>query len=273
MPEARVNGCTLYYELTGTGPPVVFIHGEDHGIEEFEEQLPYFAPRYRCLAYYRRGHGKSASVPFGYSLWQQTLDLAGLLDHLELQDVAIVSIGMGNPVAVSYALRHSRRVRGLALSVWFELQGYPAVEAHLRFGGESFCTKHVRMAEIARDQGAEGLQAFIEREPRLFSHLPQDPALRKRVAQLTASHPPAHYVQAAEFYLSIPDLVEEMPRLTCPILGICGTRDPAPDPVALMRNVPSFREAWIQDAGRFALLEQPAEFNRILDSFLGGLTC
>jgi len=52
-----VNNCRIEYELTGAGPPVVFIHGESHGIEMFQHQLPHFAKTHRCLAYYRRGHG------------------------------------------------------------------------------------------------------------------------------------------------------------------------------------------------------------------------
>src|SRR5262249_37454073 len=39
MPIADVNGCKLYYEANGTGPEVVLIHGEDHGIEMFEQQV------------------------------------------------------------------------------------------------------------------------------------------------------------------------------------------------------------------------------------------
>jgi pimeloyl-ACP methyl ester carboxylesterase len=42
-------------------PDVVFIHGEDHGIEMFEPQVAHLSPHYRCVTYYRRGHGRSGS--------------------------------------------------------------------------------------------------------------------------------------------------------------------------------------------------------------------
>jgi 3-oxoadipate enol-lactonase len=271
MPEADVNDCSIYYELEGTGPAVVFIHGEDHGIEEFVHQVPYFRGRYRCLTYYRRGHGRSESVPYGYSLWQQTLDLAGLLDYLHIADVAIVGVGMGNPVAVSYALHQPGRVRGLALAVWFELKGYPALEEQLRVGQMSFCSKHQTMFEVCRAHGNQGLVEFIERNAQLFRHLPDGPELRSEVARLTASHPPEHYLQAAEFYLSLPNLLPDMHRIRCPILGICGRHDPAPDRPELMRDVPTFSQAWIEGAARFALMERPDEFNRVLASFLAAL--
>jgi hypothetical protein len=39
MPIADVNGCKIYYEVNGIGPDVVFIHGEDHAVELFEQQV------------------------------------------------------------------------------------------------------------------------------------------------------------------------------------------------------------------------------------------
>ena len=59
MPFANVNQCEIYYELHGSGPDLVFVHGEDHGIEMFEHQVARFAEDHRCLVYDRRGHGKS----------------------------------------------------------------------------------------------------------------------------------------------------------------------------------------------------------------------
>jgi hypothetical protein len=45
MPIANVNDCEFYYEVTGSGPDVIFVHGEDHGIELFEHQIVYFSKR------------------------------------------------------------------------------------------------------------------------------------------------------------------------------------------------------------------------------------
>src|SRR6266536_1885932 len=102
MPTAKINGCDIYYETNGNGPDVVFIHGEDHGIEMFEHQVAHLSGQYRCVAYYRRGHGRSELPPYGYSLRNQMLDLAGLLDHLEIQHAAIVAVAMATTIAASY---------------------------------------------------------------------------------------------------------------------------------------------------------------------------
>src|SRR5712691_4613527 len=128
MPIAKANKCELYYELNGSGPDVVFIHGEDHGIEMFEHQAARFSGHYRCVTYYRRGHGKSQLTPYGYSLRNQMLDLGGLLDHLEIQRAVLVAVAMATTIATSYALEYPGRVRGLALASWYELDGYPLME-------------------------------------------------------------------------------------------------------------------------------------------------
>ena len=125
MPIADVNGCKIYYEMSGIGPNVVFVHGEDHGIEMFEHQIAQLCGDYQCLAYYRRGHGRSELAPYGYSLRNQMLDLAGLLDRLEVRQAVIVAVAMATTIAASYALEYPDRVRALVLASWYELDGYP----------------------------------------------------------------------------------------------------------------------------------------------------
>lgn len=272
MPEATVNGCNLYYELRGSGPDVVFIHGEDHGIEQFHDQIPHFEQQYRCLTYYRRGHGKSESAPYGYSLWNQTLDLAGLLDHLAITSTAIVGVGMGNAVAVSYALYRPERVTGAILAAWYELDGYPQLEQRRKAHRMSFADLHMKMFAISETMGEGALLEFIERETdTLFPIFPTDPVLRSRMARMVASHPARHYVQALEHLTSVPNLVREMHRIKAPLLGICGTDDPSPDRPELLAHVPNFQQAWIDGARRFTLMERPEEFNSIADRFLAAL--
>jgi 3-oxoadipate enol-lactonase len=132
MPVANVNDCDFYYEMAGSGPDVVFVHGEDHNIGLFEEQIAHFSKSYRCIAYERRGHGRTQLTPYGYSLHNQTLDLIGLLDYLQIRRTAIVAVAMATPITTSFTLAHPDRVKGLALASWYELDGYPLMEARRR---------------------------------------------------------------------------------------------------------------------------------------------
>jgi pimeloyl-ACP methyl ester carboxylesterase len=201
MPIAEVNGCDIYYEVTGIGPDVVFIHGEDHGIEMFEQQIAELCGNYRCVAYFRRGHGKSELAPYGYSLRNQMLDLAGLLDYLQVRQAVIVAVAMATTVAVSYALEYPRRVRGLVLASWYELDGYPLMEGRRsRRYTTTFAELHMQMFEIIRDHGQEGLIDHMRKQGDAFLRiLPRDSTVRERVMRMMSSHSPDHYIRAAEF--------------------------------------------------------------------------
>jgi 3-oxoadipate enol-lactonase len=272
MPVASVNNCDIHYEVQGDGPWVVFIHGETHGIEMFEHQLPHFARRYRCLAYYRRGHGKSGCPPYGYSLWNQSHDLVCLLDHLGIERAAIVAVAMSTTVAATCAIHHPARVRGLVLASWYELDGYPRLEQRRRKHPITFAELHLMMGRVLEAEGRDGLADFLARNYETYLPIfPKDAAVRGKAVRMFASHPPAHYVQSAEFYTSIPNLIAEMGRVTCPVLGICGDEDPSPDNPALLAHLPSFRQAWIKGARRFTMMEQPDAFNREVGAFLESL--
>jgi pimeloyl-ACP methyl ester carboxylesterase len=98
--------------------------------------------------------------------------------------------------------------------------------------------------------------------------LPRDPEVRERVIRMMSSHPPEHYVKAAEFYTSMPNLVPRLKEVACPILGICGNDDPSPDNPELLAGAPNFAEVWIAGARRFSMLESPQAFNSALADFL-----
>lgn len=272
MSTVVINDCELYFETAGSGPDIVFIHGEDHGVELFEHQVAHLCQRYRCLSYYRRGHGKSQLTPYGYSLHNQVLDFTGLLDHLMVRRAVIVAVAMATPIAVSFTLAHPTRVKGLVLASWYELDGYPLMEIRRRKHPSTFGRFHMREFEVMHKQGPQGLiQLLTDEGDAILPILPKDGPVRQRVIEMIASHPPEHFIKAAEYYTSMPNLTPRLNEIACPILGICGTEDPSPDNTELIAAVPSFRQAWITGARRFSMLESPTAFNSAIDRFLSDI--
>lgn len=273
MAIAHVNNCNFYYEVNGIGPNVVFIHGEDHGIEMFEQQLAHLSSEYRCMTYYRRGHGRSQLTPYGYSLRNQTLDLAMLLDLLKIEQAVLVAVAMATTIAVSYALDHPERVRGLALASWYELDGYPLMEERRRQKhAMTFADLHMKEFEVARQGGQRSLSDRMRQEGDAWLPiLPTQPETRERAIRMMASHSPEHYIKAAEFYTSMPNLVPRLNEIACPVLGICGEEDPSPDQPDLLAGLAEFHQIWIPGARRFTTLEAPSAFNAALASFLARL--
>src|SRR5262249_53951734 len=82
MPIANVNGCGFYYEQSGKGRALVFIHGEIQGMEYWDQQVAEFSKDYRCTIYNRRGHVKTQWTDYGFSLVNQTRDLELLTEKL-----------------------------------------------------------------------------------------------------------------------------------------------------------------------------------------------
>lgn len=273
MPKVHLNNCEFYTETAGSGPPLVFVHGETHGTSLFEQQLPYFSQRYRCFTYDRRGHRNSSVPLYGYSLWNQTHDLKCLLDHAKIDNAVIVAVAMATTIGASFTLLYPERVKALALCSWYELDGFPLLEERRKTHQMSFADLHLKMREVLLAEGRKGLEDYLEANHKTLLPIfpPDKPGVRRKLVELFACHPPEHYVQAGEFYTSMPNIRSLMHRVRCPVLGVCGTDDPSPDRPELLKDVPNFRQEWIQGARRFTMMEYPNEFNAVLDRFLASV--
>ena len=122
MPYVKVgeeNGhdIEIYYEDHGEGRPVVLIHGYPLNGRSWERQLPpLLTEGYRVIAYDRRGFGRSSQPTIGYDYDTFAADLAALVDHLDLREMALVGFSMGSGEVTRYLGSHgSARVRKAAL--------------------------------------------------------------------------------------------------------------------------------------------------------------
>ena len=140
-------------------------------------------------------------------------------------------------------------------------------------GGKSirmtFADLHMKMSEVAR-QGGQGRveRSHAARRRCVAAHTAHQPEARERVIRMMSSHPPDHYVKAAEFYTSMPNLVPRLKEIACPVLGICGEEDPSPDRPDLLAGVAGFQQVWIPGARRFTMIESPSAFNAAVATFL-----
>lgn len=118
MPYIHTRDDTqLFYIDAGRGACVVFVASAWFDSRMWEIQIPYFVRHgCRCVAYDRRGHGRSDAPWHGYDYETLADDLAALLSHLDLQDVTLVAHSAGAGELVRYLARHgSERVNGMAI--------------------------------------------------------------------------------------------------------------------------------------------------------------
>lgn len=267
MPTVRVNECDFQFELSGNGSDIVFIHGENHGMQMWEQQLPEFSRDHRCLAYNRRGHAGTGWTDYGFSLVNQTRDLEGLIAELGIQRPIIVALAFGTTIATQYALQNPGKVRGLVLAAWSEIH---EAQEYLR----RWATLSKRVATILENEGRDALIEALRREGgrTMYSVIPlKEGPVRESVIRMIGSHPLEEYKRGMlEFGSSVPDLVPALQKLDVPVVGVCGTEDPLPDRPELLAGMKGFHEVpRIEGAGRFVNWERPGEFNAVVRSFIG----
>jgi non-heme chloroperoxidase len=107
----------LFYIAAGAGTPVVFVSSAWLSSRMWEFQMPRLVEQHlRCIAYDRRGHGRSDWPWDGYDYDTLGDDLGALLEELDLRDVTLVAHSMGGGEVVRYLTRHGAdRVQGIAL--------------------------------------------------------------------------------------------------------------------------------------------------------------
>ncbi len=106
------DGVQLYFEDWGQGRPLVFVHGWPLSAAMWEYQtVPLAAAGFRCIAYDRRGFGRSDKPYGGYDYGRLGLDLAELIEHLDLSDATLVGFSMGGGEVADNLTRHNDKGR------------------------------------------------------------------------------------------------------------------------------------------------------------------
>ncbi|HYO51020.1 MAG TPA: alpha/beta fold hydrolase, partial [Chloroflexia bacterium] len=120
-----VNGLDMYYEIHGTGQPLVLLHGAFSAIgTSFGELLPGLARSRQVIGLELQAHGRTADIDRPLSIEQMADDTAAALQHLGIEQADLFGYSMGAAVALHVALRHPDLVRKLVfMSATFNLSG------------------------------------------------------------------------------------------------------------------------------------------------------
>lgn len=117
MPEIRVNGSVFEYRESGSGTPVVFVHGAVNDHRTWEGQIDVFSQRHRVIAYSRRFHHPNPwpGDNVSYSLSLHADDLAGVIGALNLGPAHLIGSSYGAYTALTLAVHRPELVRSLVL--------------------------------------------------------------------------------------------------------------------------------------------------------------
>ena len=269
MPHATANdGVRLYFEETGAGIPVIFVHEFAGDFRSWEPQLRHFGQRYRAIAFNARGYPPSdvPEEPKSYSQNRAADDIAAVLDHLSVDRAHVVGLSMGGFSTLHFGFRHAPRARSLMVGGC----GYGADPAKR----EDFRAEGANIVEFIRGQG---MQVFAER----YAFGPTRVQLQNKdirgfaeFKRMLAEH---SAVGSANTQLgvqrerpSLYDLTDQMKALRVPTLVLTGDEDwPCLLPSVLMKqNIPTAALAMMPNCGHAINIEDPDNFNRLVGDFL-----
>jgi len=133
---ASVNGLNLYYEIHGSGEPLILLHGGVGASEMFGPILPPLAERRRVIAVHLQGHGRTADIDRPQRALLHALSSRWTQLHLGIEKADLVGYSLGGGVALRTAIQHPEVVRRLVLiSTPFKRDGfYPEVLAAMQLG-------------------------------------------------------------------------------------------------------------------------------------------
>ena len=269
MPNAKTDdGETLYYEETGSGTPVIFVHEFAGDYRSWEPQVRHFCKRYRVITYNARGYPPSG-VPKDVSAYSQNRaadDIKSVLDHLRIDLAHVVGLSMGGFATLHFGFRHPER----ALSLCVAGCGYGAEPGQR----ELFRAEAVAVADFIKTQG---MVAFAEKYaygPTRVQYENKDPrgfaAFKKMLSEHSVLGSANTQLGCQRERPSLYDLVDQMKALTVPTLVLTGDEDwPCLTPGLLMKqSIPSAALVVMPNCGHAINLEDPDEFNRLVGNFI-----
>jgi pimeloyl-ACP methyl ester carboxylesterase len=259
----------IHHIVTGNGrPPIVFVHGFACAHTDWDAQVAHLSPRHQTVAVDLRGHGSSPATPAECSIERYGADVAEVMGTLDLPPAVLVGHSMGCRVVVEAALQAPVRTAGVVLVDGSQFT--PAVEATLKgaFGtpnGYATLIDTWFKDMFTAKSDAAIVASVIDRAgrlPRSIGERLMTDALRYDVGRLTAS----------------------LATLRVPVMGIQTTYSnerrerrsmskgqTSPYLDTLRTCISSVRIEIIVDTGHFPQIDESAQTNALLDSFLTAL--
>lgn len=260
MNDVAVDGLRIAYERTGTGPPLVLLHGGlGDGPTTWRDQLDGLADRFTVIAWDAPGAGESDHPPSSFRLPDYADALAGFIDALGLQRPHIGGLSFGAGLAIQFFDRYPAVPRTLVLAGaytgWVGSLPPDRVEHRLELA-----------LKLADGPPEEMVDALL---PTMFSDHATREVEERFAASMAAT--PAAGVKAMARSFAEADLREVLPRIDIPALLIYGDEDVrSPLDVAgeIHEAIPGSELVVLEGAGHVCCMEAPERFNAAVRSFL-----
>ncbi len=257
----------LYYEDTGSGAPVIFVHEFAGDCRSWEPQVRCLSRRYRCITFNARGFPPS-DVPGDAAAYSQDRardDIKAVLDHLGIVEAHVVGLSMGGFAALHFGFAYPGFARSLVIAGC----GYGAEPGQREvFRGEA-------EAAAARwvSEGAETFAKTYALGPTRVQFQNKDPRGWREFAEMLGEHSATGCALTMRGVQkerpSLWELKDEMTKLTVPTLIVTGDEDdPCLQPALFMKQtIASAGLMVLPRSGHTINLEEPDAFNDAIADF------
>lgn len=259
MQFATVNDVILHHQLIGgpaDKPVIVFINSLGTDFRIWRDVVVRLAGDFPIITYDKRGHGLSDLGQVPYSIDDHVLDLAGLLDRLNVRDAIICGLSVGGMIAQGLEAKRPDLVKGLVL----------CDTAH-KIGTAEMWNARIESVET---RGIESLaDGTMERWFTPAFRRPENAAYHGYRTMLTRQSAVGYAATCAA--LRDADLTESTKRIAVPTLCVVGDQDGATPPdvvLAMAKLIHGARYEVIKDAGHIPCVEQPEMLTEMIRAFI-----
>jgi pimeloyl-ACP methyl ester carboxylesterase len=260
---APVNGTQLYYEMAGSGFPLILIHGGAVDSRAWDDQFTEFAKHYRVIRYDMRGCGKSGDRTQPFS---DSEDLYGLMQYLKIPQAYMLGISRGGGYAYDLALKHPDMVKALIL-----------VSSNLSAEVPAYSAMFEATTEAGRQHGAAAAAAVWGNDPHQG---PRSEEARAKVLKIMEENLPRFryfggYTSPGQLpSTGLPPRSARLGEIKVPTLVIAGAYDNEVARGNYKRwadGIAGAKMVMFPNSGHLVPIDEPADFNRTVLEFLGGL--
>ncbi|GAB2928449.1 alpha/beta fold hydrolase [Nonomuraea fastidiosa] len=235
---------------SGSGVPLVLVHGGESDRTQFTALRSHFGPGIRAISYDQRDSGVTVNPPHPYTMADLADDVVALLDALDLPQAHLLGTSFGGAVAQHAALRHPERIASLILVAtapsWAMQSG--VADELLSMSYEERQRKALDLFFTPQGQAAQGDRVKV-----LVKRSPEQNARREQVIQ-------QHEVR------------DRLPEITVPTLIVHGSEDrlaPFADAQLMEKEIPNARMRVIEGGRHAIATEFPDTIARWVREFIG----